>query len=213
MPPDPLPRTLAALARREQACERCDLHRITDHAVPGEGPPDARLLLLGEQPGDREDRAGAPFVGPAGRMLDDALEAAGVDRSEVFLTNAVKRFRHVERATGGGGKRRIHKKPTLEQVRACRVWLDAELTLVRPRLVVCLGATAVQTMLGSQVRLGDVRGQIVEPDTGPPSVLSTGHPSAILRVRDRAERHELFDMLVADLVVARDAAAAASPGG
>jgi uracil-DNA glycosylase family protein len=173
--------------------------------VFGEGPRDARVMLVGEQPGDREDREGHPFVGPAGRLLDGALERAGIPRDDVYLTNVVKHFRWEAR-----GKRRIHRKPTLAQVGACRPWLEAEIATIRPQLLVLLGATAAQALLGSSFRVSQRRGSIMEIDGMPPKVIATVHPSSILRARDEdREREEAA--FVRDLsVVARAIASAAT---
>jgi DNA polymerase len=188
--PEPAhPGSLTALEDAEHRCERCDLHRIA-HAVPGEGPRSARIMVVGEQPGDREDVQGRPFVGPAGRLLDELIADAGVDRDELFMTNAVKRFRHHEKVLGGGGVKRIHDKPTVRQVRACHVWLDSELELVDPEVVVLLGATAVQAVLGQDTRLRDVQGTVVRrPNL--PAVVAASHPSAALRAPDHDSRARL----------------------
>lgn len=205
----PHPRSLAALERAELECERCELHRIAQ-AVPGVGPRNARIMLVGEQPGDREDLAGTPFVGPAGHLLDELLERAGLDRDEVFLTNAVKRFRHHEKVTGGGGVRRIHDKPTVRQMRACLVWLETELELVEPEVVVLLGATAVQAVLGSATRLRDVQGQVVRRPPLP-AVVATSHPSAALRAPDSSSRARLRSEIAEALRLAREVADGAVP--
>jgi uracil-DNA glycosylase len=193
--------TLRSLRTAVQACEGCDLHRDATQAVMGEGPQTAELMLIGEQPGDKEDIAGKPFVGPAGRLLDQALSAAGIDPSGVFRTNVVKHFRF----SGTRGKQRIHKSPSRWQVAACEPWLIAELDVVRPTGVVLLGATAGAAVYGPSFRLGPYRGKIHDwPETSaveqPPEwVLPTTHPSAVLRSRNRTED---FDHLVADLVTA-----------
>ena len=163
-------------------------------------------MFVGEQPGDREDREGHPFVGPAGRVLDRALEAAGIDRRLAYVTNAVKHFRYEQR-----GKRRIHQRPGAEHIRACRPWLDAELEVVRPRVLVCLGAVAAQALLGSKVKVTKDRGKPLESDLAP-VVLVTIHPSAILRERDEPAREEAFAAFVADLRVVQRALTA-SPAG
>jgi DNA polymerase len=150
-------------------------------------------MFVGEQPGDREDREGHPFVGPAGRVFDRALEAAGIDRKQTYVTNAVKHFRYEER-----GKRRIHQRPSAEHIRACRPWLDAELAAVRPRVLVCLGAVAAQALLGSKIRVTKDRGKPLESELAP-VVLVTIHPSAILRERDEPARDQAFRAFVADL--------------
>ncbi|GAA1717686.1 UdgX family uracil-DNA binding protein [Isoptericola hypogeus] len=193
------------LTEAAHGCRGCELWHDATQVVFSSGPPDGDVALVGEQPGDREDREGEPFVGPAGRVLADALEAAGLDASRVYLTNAVKHFRNVER-----GKRRLHKTPDVAHVRACLPWLGAELSVVRPRVVVALGATAARAVLGRAVRIGEVRGQVLEaPDGGArpgARVVVTTHPSALLRLRDRSGWDEAFDALVADLGVAARAA-------
>jgi uracil-DNA glycosylase family protein len=178
------------------ACRGCELWEDATQVVFSSGPGDAALALVGEQPGDQEDRHGEPFVGPAGRLLDTALREAGVDREQVYLTNAVKHFRHTTR-----GKRRLHQKPELRHLVACRPWLDAELATVRPKVVVALGATAGRAVLGRAVRVGAERGRLLEEPPAPPTVLTT-HPSALLRLRDRDERAAGLDALAADLALA-----------
>ncbi|KQZ82334.1 uracil-DNA glycosylase [Microbacterium sp. Root166] len=179
-------------------CRGCELWERATQAVFGEGDARARLMLVGEQPGDREDLAGEPFVGPAGRVLDDALRAAGIDRTEVYVTNAVKHFRFEER-----GKRRIHKTPEAGHVRACRPWLEAEMTAIDPDVVVCLGTTAARAVLDRPVKIGEERGVVLEH--GDLRVVVTVHPSAVVRLRDSAERQAGMDGLVHDLRVAKDA--------
>ena len=159
----------------------------------GEGPAKATVVLVGEQPGDREDREGRPFVGPAGRVLDDALADAGIDRKKVYVTNAVKHFKWTPR-----GKRRIHQKPNAEEIGACRPWLDAELAVVKPDVLVALGATAAQALLGRGFRVTRDRGVPVDSDLAE-NVVATVHPSSILRARDEVERREAYDAFVADL--------------
>jgi DNA polymerase len=183
---------LAELARAAEVCEACDLYKDATQTVFGEGPEHAPLMCIGEQPGDREDRAGRPFVGPAGRVLDEALEAAGIDRREVYVTNVVKHFKW-ERS----GKVRLHKKPNAAEVRACRPWWEAEIAAVRPSIVCCLGATAAQTLLGRSFRVSRQRGTFFPFDEGRVAV-ATIHPSAVLRARS-GEREEMFEGLVADL--------------
>jgi len=239
-----------ALRAAAPGCRGCELWAPATQVVFSEGPARARLMLVGEQPGDVEDREGEPFVGPAGRVLDQALGAAGLDRDDVYLTNAVKHFRFVER-----GPRRIHKTPAVVHLRACLPWLEAELAAVRPRVVVALGATAARALLGHDVTVGEVRGRVldgagdraedgagdgVEDGAGDRAedgagdraedgagdgvahrvgaprgeashaagwpVLVTAHPSAVLRLRDRAERHAAMAALAADLRVAAAAA-------
>jgi uracil-DNA glycosylase len=176
-------------------CRACELWEHATQAVPGEGPTDgtARLMLVGEQPGDREDIEGRPFVGPAGRILDHALEGAGIERSETYVTNVVKHFRFNLRGT-----RRIHQTPDRVHVLACQPWLRAELALVKPQALVCLGATAARALLGSHVRIGRDRGQLMESSLAEFVTLTT-HPSAILRQRAGAEREAAMNELVGDL--------------
>jgi DNA polymerase len=193
----PVPERLSFKALREaaQECHACELWKGTTQAVMGSGPHPgkARLMLVGEQPGDREDLEGRPFVGPAGRVLDDGLERAGIERDDAYVTNVVKHFRYKLR-----GKRRIHQTPERVHVAACRPWFEAERTLVEPRALVCLGATAAQALLGSSVRIGRDRGRSIESDLAP-LVMVTTHPSAILRQRDDKERAKAMDAFVADL--------------
>jgi DNA polymerase len=185
---------LDELAAEAAGCRACPLWRDATQTVFGEGPPGAELMLVGEQPGDQEDRAGRPFVGPAGRLLDDALAEAGIDRDDVYLTNAVKHFKWKAR-----GKRRIHDKPSWGEVGACRPWLDGELAAVEPRVLVLLGATAAQGLLGRSFRVTQSRGVPLE-DTGlAPHVLATVHPSSILRERDDDARHAARGAFVDDL--------------
>jgi uracil-DNA glycosylase len=179
-------------------CRACPLWKDATQTVFGEGPAKAVVVLVGEQPGDREDQEGRPFVGPAGRVLDDALADAGIDRKQVYLTNAVKHFKWTPR-----GKRRIHQKPNAEETAACRPWLDAELAVVKPDVLVALGATAAQGLLGRGFRVTRDRGTPVDSDLAP-NVLATVHPSSILRARDEAERREAYDAFVADLKVVAD---------
>ena len=191
--------TLRALAEAVQVCTACELYEHATQAVFGEGTNDAPVMFLGEQPGDQEDRQGRPFVGPAGRLLYQALDDAGIDRAKVYVTNVVKHFRFEPR-----GKRRIHKKPSAEHVKACRPWLDAELQQVQPQVVVCLGATAAQAVLGRTFRLTQHRGEFVESDIAP-RVTATVHPSSILRAPDEESRHQAMREFVEDLkVVARE---------
>jgi uracil-DNA glycosylase family protein len=185
---------IAGLAADAADCRACDLWRDATQTVFGEGPPDAKLMLVGEQPGDHEDVAGRPFVGPAGRVLDGALAAAGIDRERVYVTNAVKHFKWRAR-----GRRRIHDKPNRAEVAACRPWLDGELAAVKPRVLVLLGATAAQALLGSGFRVTHERGRPIG-DTGfAEHVVATVHPSAIVRIRDREERTEAERALADDL--------------
>jgi DNA polymerase len=193
--------TLEDLRRAATGCRACDLYRNATQTVFGAGGEGAPLMLVGEQPGDREDVAGEPFVGPAGRLLDEALAAAGIDRATVYVTNVVKHFKW-RRAPSG--KRRIHQKPDRAEVTACRPWLEGEIERVRPRLVVLMGATAAQAILGSAFRVTKQHGTVIPTALGPPA-LATIHPSAVLRGRTSAEREEALAGLVADLRVAGDA--------
>jgi uracil-DNA glycosylase family protein len=189
-------------------CRACDLWARATQGVFGEGSQRALLMLVGEQPGDREDLAGRPFVGPAGRVLDEALDEAGIDRNVTFVTNVVKHFKWRP-----SGKKRLHDKPNREQVRACRPWLELELELVRPEIMVLLGATAAQAVLGSSFRVTVDHGKLFDPELpGGPRRLATLHPSAILRARTPADREDMRQTLVADLVVAADWLAESSPG-
>src|SRR6267378_5956587 len=176
------PRSLTELREAAAGCRACDLYENATQTVFGEGTSNARMMLVGEQPGDREDIEGKPFVGPAGRILDEGLEAAGIDRSCVYLTNAVKHFRFTRR-----GKRRLHEKPNATQIRACKPWLEAELAVVKPHIVVLLGATAAQAVMGPAFRVSKQRGEIMPSPLGIP-VLATVHPSSILRATDEASR-------------------------
>jgi uracil-DNA glycosylase len=186
----------AVAARR---CQACPLFERATQTVFGEGPVNARLFLVGEQPGDQEDRAGSPFVGPAGRVLDRALVAAGIEREAVFLTNVVKHFKWRPAASG---KRRLHERPTRAEVGACLPWVEAELALVRPTAVVVLGATAAQALLGPGVRVTRDHGRSL-PSAIAPVVVATIHPSAVLRAEDKDARESAFAGLVDDLIVAK----------
>ena len=186
---------------REEAagCRACDLWRTGTQTVFGDGRGKAEVVMVGEQPGDREDVEGRPFVGPAGRVLDEALEQVGIDRDLVYLTNVVKHFKWRPR-----GKRRIHQKPNAEEIKACRPWLDAELEVVHPRVLVCLGSVAAQALLGRQFRVTRERGHFVESPLAE-RVLATVHPSSILRAPDAEARSSAMGDFVADLaVVARE---------
>jgi uracil-DNA glycosylase len=204
----PAQRSLPALTAAVQKCRGCDLYRNATQAVFGEidsgatpSKPRVAIMMIGEQPGDREDLEGHPFVGPAGKLLDECLEQAGIDRRKVYVTNAVKHFKWEPR-----GKRRIHEKPTMREVRACRPWLDAEIETVRPKLLVALGATAAQSLLGPAFRLTQHHGE-VQSAAGLPPVVATLHPSAVLRAVTPEDRHAQRKMLVDDLLaVARLAA-------
>jgi uracil-DNA glycosylase family protein len=185
--------TLPRLRGEAAVCRACDLWKRGTQTVFGEGSPKARLMLVGEQPGNDEDLAGRPFVGPAGRLLDEALEEAGIDRREAYVTNVVKHFKWEPR-----GKRRIHSKPNAAEINACFPWLLAELEAVRPSCLVCLGATAAQALLGKDFRVSTQRGTFIE-STLAPHVLATVHPSSILRVPGDEERHKQLHDLVQDL--------------
>ena len=193
VPPE---RSLPILAKAAATCKGCSLHCRATQTVFGEGREDAWLMFVGEQPGDQEDLAGRPFVGPAGEVFDQALGDVGIDRSAVYVTNAVKHFKWEPR-----GKRRIHAKPSAREVAACRPWLDAEIETLRPRVIVCLGATAAQSLLGSKFRVTVDRGRILT-DTGlAPRLLATVHPSSILRTPDPVDRDAAYARFVADLRV------------
>lgn len=192
----PTTHDLTKLKAAAPACRGCDLFQHATQVVFGTGPPDARVVMVGEQPGDEEDRKGAPFVGPAGRLLSKAMHEAGLDREKIYVTNAVKHFKFVER-----GKRRIHAKPSGIQISACRPWLEAELAAIEPELVVCLGATAAQSLIGPAFRITKERGNFF-PHSLAKEIVATVHPSAILRVPERYE--EEYELFVNDLrVIAR----------
>jgi uracil-DNA glycosylase len=185
--------TLEGLAKIAKDCKACDLWKRGTQTVFGEGRADSKVMFVGEVPGDQEDLAGKPFVGPAGNLLDKALAEAGIDRKKVYITNAVKHFNWEPR-----GKRRIHKKPNAAEIPACRPWLDAEITKIQPKVLVCLGATAAQALLGKAFRVTQHRGEFVA-STLAPYVAATIHPSAILRMPEEAARHEEMKRFVADL--------------
>ena len=188
--------SLTGLRRAAQGCTACPLWRTGTQTVFGEGPKRARLMLVGEKPGDREDIAGRPFVGPAGRLLGEALAEGGIVQADAYLTNAVKHFKWEPR-----GKRRIHQKPSWSEIAACRPWLDAELAVVAPEVLVCLGATAAQALLGRHVRVTRDRGRLLESALAP-AALATVHPSSILRAPDEAARRTERAAFVDDLRVA-----------
>jgi DNA polymerase len=199
---------LDALARAAKGCQGCELYQDATQTVFGAGPKDARVVLVGEQPGDVEDRRGAPFVGPAGRLLDKALEESGIARQGAYVTNAVKHFRFTR-----SGKRRLHKTPDADHIRACHPWLAAEFAVLDPDVVVILGATAVKALLGTRYKVTKDRGQLLpyeiptnlaETDSHRAQALITTHPSAVLRTPDE-KRHEAYEQLVADLKVAAEA--------
>ncbi|MGM4985171.1 MULTISPECIES: UdgX family uracil-DNA binding protein [Rhizobium] len=185
--------TLDDLRRDADACMRCDLYRDATHLVFGEGPQNAEIVLVGEQPGDKEDLAGKPFVGPAGRLLDQCLEEADVDRGRCYVTNAVKHFKYQMR-----GKKRLHARPNAGEVQRCAWWLGAELELLKPRLVVALGATAVSSLLGSKIKVMRDRGHIIRP-AGEVDILVTIHPSALLRIREPDEKERSRLAFIRDL--------------
>ena len=187
--------SLHALREAAQHCHGCELYLHAMQTVFGEGRRGAELIFVGEQPGDQEDVAGKPFVGPAGRLLDVCMEQAGIDRKAAYVTNAVKHFKWEPR-----GKRRIHKKPSLREIAACRPWLDAEVTAIEPKLIVCLGATAAQSLLGSAFRVTQERGRI-KSVKGYPPILATVHPSSILRAPDEAARQRETELFIADLKI------------
>jgi DNA polymerase len=188
-------RSLDELRAEAADCKACDLWKTGTQTVFGEGSEKAEIVFVGEQPGDKEDLAGRPFVGPAGRVLDEGLEAAGIDRSLAYVTNAVKHFKWTAR-----GKRRIHQKPNASEMAACRPWLEAELAVVRPKVLVALGATAAQSLLGRQFRVTKERGKPVESDLAP-HVVATVHPSSILRQETEGDREAAMKDFVADLEV------------
>lgn len=190
---------LKAVAADARDCERCPLYRLGTQTVFGEGPADAPVLMLGEQPGDQEDLAGRPFVGPAGRMLDRAMAEAGLDRARVYLTNAVKHFKFEAR-----GKRRLHKKPNAYEIERCQWWLDQELEIVQPELVVALGATAARALAGKALTIRAVRGRIF-PLTERWRGIVTIHPSFLLRIRDASEKAAAYDQFVGDLGLVAEA--------
>jgi DNA polymerase len=197
MPPtDELP----VLREAAQRCQGCGLYAFATQAVFGEGPTNAQVMLVGEQPGDKEDVAGHPFVGPAGQLLDRALVAAGIDRSTVYVTNIVKHFKWKRATAGAGapGKRRLHDKPNTYETTACKPWLEAEIARVRPKIVVCLGSTAAQGMLGKTFRVTRQRGELFASEDGP-VLTATVHPSSILRAPDAAAREREFTEFVRDL--------------
>jgi uracil-DNA glycosylase family protein len=187
--------TLPALRDAAAGCRGCDLYRDATQTVFGEGPREARIVMVGEQPGDKEDLAGRPFVGPAGGLLDRAFEATGLTRDDVYITNVVKHFRFVLR-----GKRRIHKKPDMEHIRACTPWLEAELARIGPEVLVLLGATAAQAFLGRSFRVTQQRGTFVESPLAP-LVTATIHPSSILRADTEEDRRVAFEGFVQDLTM------------
>ncbi|MGE5260349.1 MAG: UdgX family uracil-DNA binding protein [Actinomycetota bacterium] len=193
-------KALKLLAEEARGCTRCDLYKNATQTVFGEGPADARMMLVGEQPGDQEDLTGRPFVGPAGKVLDAALEAADIDRARVYITNAVKHFKNEPR-----GKRRLHKKPDTSEIDICRFWLDNEIEIIRPRIVVALGATAARGIMRKSLTINANRGRIIETPNGV-SGLITVHPSYLLRLEEERDKRREFGLLVKDLRIAHKAA-------
>jgi DNA polymerase len=191
-----LPRkiTLPALRGAAKGCRGCPLYQTGTQTVFGEGLVEAKVMFVGEQPGDREDRAGKPFVGPAGRVLDQALQEVGIDRSEVYVTNAVKHFKWKPRGT-----RRIHAKPNAREMAACKPWLMAELQVVKPTMIVCLGATAAQALMGKDFKITKERGKVIKDTAYAPWLMATYHPSAILRMPDAAAREQAMRDFVSDI--------------
>jgi DNA polymerase len=192
----PAIRNLTQLRAAEAECTRCPLYKDATQVVPGEGPSHARFMLVGEQPGDKEDIAGKPFVGPAGRILDQALADAGIPRDETFVTNAVKHFKHEMR-----GKRRLHKRPNAYEIERCKWWNDVERLIVKPEMVVALGATAARSLLGRVVTITKVRGEPIDLHDGSRLVV-TIHPSALLRIEDEADKRMQYRDFVKDLKAA-----------
>lgn len=190
--------SLTSLRRAARDCRACDLWKNATQTVFGEGPSTAAIMFVGEQPGDQEDLAGHPFVGPAGKLLNDALVAAGIDRDEVYVTNVVKHFKW---AAAERGRKRIHKKPRYSEIHACRPWLDSELRAVKPKVLVCLGATAAQSLLGRTFSVTRQRGQLIESELAPVA-MATVHPSSILRAPDHAARELAMKEFVRDLIKA-----------
>ena len=193
-------RALAALAAEAASCTRCPLYKNATQTVFGEGQVDATMMLIGEQPGDQEDLTGRPFVGPAGRVLDSALEAAGLERGEIYITNAVKHFKNEPR-----GKRRLHKKPDTSEIDACRWWLDNELEIVQPAVAVALGVTAARALLRRALSINANRGRLIALPGGAKGLI-TVHPSYLLRLREERDKRREFDLLVKDLRLAAEAA-------
>jgi len=196
------PKNLKQLRAAEARCIRCPLYQRATQVVPGEGPARARIMMVGEEPGDREDLTGRPFVGPAGRVLDKAILEAGIDRSKVFVTNAVKHFKFEPR-----GKRRLHKRPNAYEIERCRWWLELERAIVKPGIVVARGATAVRSLMGKTMTIGKIRGQVLEmPDGG--RMVATIHPSYLLRIEDERDKAAQYKSFVSDLRACAKAASA-----
>ena len=192
----PASRSLSTLREAALQCQGCPLYGNATQTVFGEGPRTAKLILVGEQPGDQEDQQGEPFVGPAGRLLDDVLAEVGLDRRTVYVTNAVKHFKWTPR-----GKRRLHAKPTMREIKACQPWFEAEVEAIQPAIVVCLGATAAQSLMGSAFRITKDRGKLFDDERGF-QILATYHPSAVLRAPDADAREEMRNAMTADLKTA-----------
>jgi DNA polymerase len=198
----PAEHTLPVLRAAMPECRGCELYKFATHVVPGAGASKAKLMLVGEQPGDKEDLEGAPFVGPAGAVLRKVIDELGLDEKQLFMTNAVKHFKFVQR-----GKLRLHQSPRMTEINACRPWLKAEIDALRPKVVLCLGATAAKSLLGGTFALMRDRGRIVESIYAM-QVIATVHPSAVLRARDEQGRHQLLQFLKDDLATAYQAALA-----
>jgi uracil-DNA glycosylase len=194
-------KSLKQLREDARKCQDCTLWANATQTVFGAGAPDGRVMLVGEQPGDEEDKKGLPFVGPAGRLLDRALEAAGVQRDDIYVTNAVKHFKWQAR-----GKRRLHKTPAQREIDACHQWLEGEIAAVKPHVIVCLGATAAKAVISREFKVSTQRGQFTESALAP-YVFATFHPSALLRLQDEAEKEAAFEQLVNDLKLIKKALA------
>lgn len=192
-------KTLKALAAAEADCTRCPLYRGATQVVPGRGPARARIMLVGEEPGDQEDRQGLPFVGPAGHLLDEALAEAGLDRAKLFITNAVKHFKFEMR-----GKRRLHKRPSTSEIVQCRWWLDLERAIVKPKIVVAMGTSAVRGIYGKILTITQARGRLIALPDGAQMIV-TVHPSFLLRIPEPADRHEQYRLFVRDLKLCNSA--------
>jgi DNA polymerase len=194
---DEKPTGLKGLRAAEAGCTRCPLYKHATQVVAGEGPARARIMLVGEQPGDKEDLAGKPFVGPAGRVLDKAIAEAGIDRAQVFVTNAVKHFKFTPR-----GKRRLHKKPNAHEIERCNWWIDLERAIVKPKVVVALGASAVRSLLGRPMTIGKIRGRVLEMPDGA-RMVATIHPSYLLRIQDDRDKQAQYRAFIRDLKAAK----------
>jgi DNA polymerase len=186
-------KSLRALAKAEADCTRCPLYRHATQVVPGEGSARSRIMLVGEQPGDREDLTGKPFVGPAGRILDEALADTGIERGDVFVTNAVKHFKFTQR-----GKRRLHKRPNAYEIDRCRWWLDLERAIVKPHVIVAMGATAIRAIYGKALTIARARGRLIPLPDGQ-QMIATMHPSYLLRIPDEADKRKQYRLFVRDL--------------